>query len=102
MCKLPTLGYHIDFSNNVVKGMNSFNKNFSYKKRNVDFITQNSNNDNKVSATESSSSTSSSMTAAATPALPTGSTNVSNQSNLVSGTKPKSHFYDDNLEFQLM
>ena len=74
--------------------MNSFNKNFSYKKRNVDFITQNSNNDNKVSATESSSSTSSSMTAAATPALPTGSTNASNQSNLDNGTKPKAHYYD--------
>ena len=120
-------GYHIS-SNNVVGGMLPFNKNFTYKKRENDFIKQNSNS-NEVPAAESSSSTSCRLgqasrptlssppaTPAATPppsrtstssTLPQASplspvsTNVPIQSNLISGTKPKSHFYDDNLEFQM-
>ena len=120
-------GYHIS-SNNVVGGMLPFNKNFTYKKRENDFIMQNSNR-NEVLAAESSSSASCGLgqasrpmlssppaTPAATPPpsrttsstlsqalptpLPSVSTNVSNQSNLDNGTKPKAHYYDDNMAFQ--
>ena len=46
-------GYHIDSSNNVVRGMNPFNKNFSYKKHDADIIVQNSNNNVAQSSSSS-------------------------------------------------
>ena len=60
-------GYHIS-SDNVVGGMLPFNKNFTYKKRENDFIMQNSNK-NEVLAAESSSSASCRLGQASRPML---------------------------------